>query len=100
MEKSCEKRCYQINVVERRIGRLLGKNSRAAGLFDVRVEKNSTGGAKVIWTKRENWRDWSRLSEGCDLLRSNIRDWSPEELWRAYIQLTEAEEAFRIIKVI
>ena len=98
MEKGCEKRRYQINVIERRIGRLLGKNSRAAGLFDVRVEKGSTGGAKVIWTKREDWRDWSRLSEGCYLLRSNIRDWSPEELWRAYIQLTEAEEAFRIHK--
>jgi transposase len=98
MEKSCEKRRYQINVMERRIGRLLGRNSRAAGLFDVRVEKGSTGGAKVIWTKRENWRDWSRLSEGCYLLRSNIRDWSPEELWKAYIQLTEAEEAFRIHK--
>ena len=25
-------------------------------------------------------------------------DWSPEELWKAYIQLTEAEDAFRIQK--
>jgi transposase len=98
MEKSCEKRRYQINIMERRIGRLLGRNSRAAGLFDVRVEKGSSGEAKVIWVKRENWRDWSRLSEGCYMLRSNIRDWSSEELWRAYIQLTEAEEAFRIHK--
>jgi transposase len=98
MERSCEKRRYQINVMERRIGRLLGRNSRAAGLFDVRVEKGSSGEAKVLWTKRESWRDWSRLSEGCYMLRSNIRDWSPEELWRAYIQLTEAEEAFRIHK--
>lgn len=32
------------------------------------------------------------------MLRSNVADWSPEELWRAYIQLTEAEEAFRIQK--
>ena len=31
-------------------------------------------------------------------LRSNIPDWSPEELWRTYIQLTEAEAAFRIQK--
>ena len=98
MEKGCEKRRYQINAMERRMGRLLGKNSRAAGLFDVRVEKGETGGAKVVWTKQENWRDWSRLSEGCYMLRSNIRDWSPEELWRAYIQLTGAEEAFRIHK--
>jgi transposase len=36
------------------------------------------------------------LSEGCYLLRSNIEDWSGKELWRAYIQLTDAEAAFRI----
>jgi hypothetical protein len=32
------------------------------------------------------------------LLRSNVLDWTPEELWRAYIQLTEAEDAFHIQK--
>jgi transposase len=98
MAEGCEKRRYQVSVVERRVGKLLGRNSRAARLFDVRVEKGSTGGAKVTWGKREDWRDWSRLSEGCYMLRSNIRDWSPEGLWKAYIQLTEAEGAFRIHK--
>jgi hypothetical protein len=39
-----------------------------------------------------------RLSEGCYVLRSNVTDWTPEELWRAYIQLTEAEAAFRVQK--
>jgi transposase len=32
------------------------------------------------------------------VLRSNIPDWSPEDLWRTYIQLTQAEAAFRIQK--
>jgi transposase len=32
------------------------------------------------------------------MLRTNINDWSGEELWKAYIQLTEAEAAFRIHK--
>ena len=32
------------------------------------------------------------------MLRSNITDWDAEHLWRAYIQLTEAEAAFRIQK--
>jgi hypothetical protein len=50
------------------------------------------------WEKVESWRDGSRLSEGCYLPRSNVRDWSAEELWRAYMQLTEAEGAFRIHK--
>ena len=80
MANGCEKRRYQVKVVERRVGKLLGRNSRAAGLFDIKVEKGSNGGAKVSWTKRD------------------IRDWSPEELWKAYIQLTEAEDAFRIQK--
>lgn len=94
----CEKRRYQLSVIERRVGKLMGRNSRAAKLFDVRVKKGSNGGAKLSWTKREQWRQWSRLREGCYMLRSNIRDWSAEELWKAYIQLTEAEDAFRIQK--
>ena len=98
MANGCEKRGYQVKVIERRVGKLLGRNSRAAGLFDIKVEKGSSGGAMLSWTKRDDWRDWSRLSEGCYMLRSNIRDWSPEDLWKAYIQLTEAEDAFRIQK--
>src|SRR5208282_4196179 len=38
------------------------------------------------------------LSEGAYLLRSNITDWSDQQLWKAYIQLTQAEAAFRIQK--
>jgi transposase len=83
--------------VERQIGRLLGQNSRAAALFEVRVAEKEAG-LRVTWTKREGWRRWSQLSEGCYVLRSNVQDWSAEELWRAYIQLTEAEAAFRIHK--
>jgi len=40
----------------------------------------------------------AELSEGCYLPRSNVTDWSGPELWRAYMQLTDAEEAFRIHK--
>lgn len=32
------------------------------------------------------------------ILRSNVTDWMAQELWKAYIQLTEAEGAFRIHK--
>ena len=32
------------------------------------------------------------------MLRTNLRDWSSEALWRTYIQLSEAEAAFRIHK--
>jgi transposase len=80
------------------VGRLLGNNTRAAGLFQVQVESDSNGTARLRWNRSEQWRDWARLSEGCYLLRSNVLDWTPEQLWRAYIQLTEAEDAFHIQK--
>jgi hypothetical protein len=82
--------------IAQRVGRLLGNNTRAAGLFQ--VEADSNGSARLRWSRPEQWRDWARLSEGCCLLRSNVLDWSPEQLWRAYIQLTEAEDAFHIQK--
>ena len=98
MAEGCGKRKQDPLKVAQQVGRLLGKNSRAAGLFQVDVEADTKGWAHLRWTKRDERRDWMKLSEGCYLLRSNVTDWSGEELWRAYIQLTEAEEAFRLHK--
>ena len=95
---SCRKRKQWPVVVAQRVGRLLGRNSRAAGAFAVQIVPDANGLAKFSWKKIDRWRQWARLSEGCYLLRSNVLDWSPEELWRVYIQLTEAEAAFRIQK--
>jgi transposase len=96
--ESCRKRKQRLGAIERRVGRLLGSNSRAAGLFRVEVVEREGGGVDVVWHKAEEWRAWAELSEGCYLLRSNVTDWDAEQLWRAYIQLTEAEAAFRIQK--
>ena len=48
-------------VIERRIGRLLGANSRAAGLFKIDV-KEANGRAGVVWSKVDAWREWSNLA--------------------------------------
>ena len=98
IEKSCLKKKWKVAVIATRLGKLLGKNSRAAGLFKTDVVEEKDGRAKLVWEKVESWRDWTALSEGCYLLRSNMNDWSGEDLWKAYIQLTEAEAAFRIHK--
>ncbi len=98
MASYCEKKKYKPGVMERRVGKLLGRNSRAAGLFEVQVNERPDGGAQVEWSKRDAWREWAELSEGCYLLRSNIDDWTAQDLWEAYMQLTEAEAAFRIHK--
>jgi transposase len=98
MAASCRQRKQDPLLLAQRLGKLLGRNSRAAGLFRVHIQTDAGGGAHLEWSKRDDWRDWARLSEGCYLLRSNVTDWSGEELWRAYMQLTEAEAAFRIHK--
>lgn len=94
---SCEKRKWKKEVIDRRIGKIMAKNSRAAGLYDVTV-KEVAGRAVISWQKDDAWREWATLNEGCYLLRTNVTDWSAEDLWQAYIQLTEAEAAFRIHK--
>ncbi len=97
--QGCARRRSDPVTVAQRVGRLLERNSRAAGLFEIDVKEDPTEGrATVSWQKVEAWRDWSALSEGCYLLRSNLRHWSAEDLWQAYIQLTEAESAFRVHK--
>jgi transposase len=98
LTKSCGLRKQNIGTIERRVGRLLGANSRAAGLFQVAVTADGNGNAIVTWKKVESWREWAELNEGCYLLRTNILNWEAEQLWQAYTQLTEAEEAFRIQK--
>jgi hypothetical protein len=98
MQARCQRQRRDPARVEREVGRVLGQNTRAARLFDVRVERTAEGGTSLSWTKREAARDWATLSAGCYLLRTNVTDWSDEDLWRTYIQLTEAEAAFRIHK--
>lgn len=85
---------------ERQIGRLLGRNSRAAARYAIRLVDDPIlpAGLRLEWSRRAEWDDWSRHSEGCYVLRTNLRDWSSEALWRTYIQLSEAEAAFRINK--
>lgn len=98
MEAGCAKRKYKVVTIAKRLGKLLGRNSRAAGLFETDVTTAKDGRAKLVWRKVAAWRQWAQLSEGCYLLRTNVTDWSAEELWQAYIQLTDAEAAFRIHK--
>lgn len=98
IEESCLKRRQKPVAVAERVGRLMGQNTRAAGLFQTNIGQDESGAAQFTWSKSESWRDWARLTEGCYLLRSNVIDWTAEDLWKAYIQLTEAEAAFRIHK--
>ena len=85
--------------VNRQIGRILQQNQRAAARFTVALEPDGCpAGLRLHVACNASFDDWAALSEGAYLLRSNIGDWSDQQLWKAYIQLTQAEAAFRIQK--
>jgi len=86
-------------LVNRQIGRILQQNQRAAARFAVELAPDSgPAGVRLQVACNAAFDDWAAVSEGAYLLRSNITDWSDEQLWKAYIQLTQAEAAFRIQK--
>jgi transposase len=86
--------------VERQIGRILERNKRAGAKFQVKVEEDSTraAGMRLEVEEKTEWDEWAELTEGTYILRSNVKNWSAEDLWKTYMQLVEAEAAFRIHK--
>ena len=85
--------------VNRQIGRILQQNQRSAARFAIKLEPDGcSAGFRLSVVYNASFDDWAALSEGAYLLRSNIDDWSDRQLWKAYIQLTQAEAAFRIQK--
>ena len=86
-------------VIQRQIGRILQRNQRAAARFTVRLEPDGcAAGFRLIVDYNPAFDEWAAVSEGSYLLRSNITDWNERQLWKAYIQLTQAKAAFRIQK--
>ena len=97
MAAGLERRHEDVATISRRVGRLLQRNQRAAATFEIQVVAGPEGRTQLTWNTSAK-QAWAELSEGCYVLRTNVTDWSDEELWRTYIQLTEAEAAFRIHK--
>jgi transposase len=85
-----------------RLGRLKERNWRAAGAFDVTIKKlpqpRGQQHLDITWRRNEKFGAWSQLADGCYLLRSNLTGVDAATLWQRYIQLTQAEWAFRITK--
>lgn len=87
------------DAINRQIGRLLGRNPRAAARFAIELkDADNAAGCMLEVSVQDGFDHWAALSDGAYLLRSNVTDWSDEKLWKAYIQLTQAEAAFRIQK--
>ena len=85
--------------VERRIGRWLGRNPAAEHVFQVELAKDADGRACGLHvSERTDRLDWASLAQGAYLRRTHHASEDPSELWKWYIQLTQAESAFRTSK--
>jgi transposase len=85
--------------VERRIGRWLGRYPAADSLFEVSVVRNEAGQAcALVLASQLDRSQWARRAQGAYLLRTNCTSTDPAQLWRWYLQLEQAEAAFRTAK--
>ena len=85
--------------VGRRIGKHLGKNPAAAAIIEARVEHDAQGRAcAVSISSRLEEGHRANQQKGAYLLRTNCEESDPVQLWKWYVQLTQAEAAFRTSK--
>ncbi|MGH8021829.1 MAG: IS1634 family transposase [Opitutaceae bacterium] len=86
-------------MVGRRIGRHLGKHPAAAAIIRAQVCHDEQGRAVSlhIFSALDAGQKAHR-QKGAYLLRTNCEETDPALLWRWYIQLTQAEAAFRTAK--
>jgi len=83
--------------IERRLGRIQARHPQVTDLYAMGITERE-GHLAVEWKLLEKRRAWCEAREGTYLLRTNLQGESAEELWTKYIQLTEAESAFRALK--
>jgi len=83
--------------LERALGKIQARHPSINDLYHIAVSEES-GKLVLKWTLIEERRKWRDAREGAYLLRTNLKEESPEQLWRKYTQLSEAEAAFRALK--
>ena len=89
----------RLGKLQERIGRLKEQSRGVGQHYDVELLPDASGGkaAGLRWTKQP--RPGTRLTQpGVYCLRSNETRWDSEQLWRAYIMLTDLEAVFRSFK--
>lgn len=92
------------STAERRVGRLFQKYPRAARFFQVDIDETADPTHKsgkrltIAIAQHEEHREWAELSDGCYLLRTNLKGHDAATLWKTYIGLSQIEDSFRITK--
>ena len=89
----------KIGSIERRVGRWMGRYPAAAAVFTVELEydKQQHACALSIQERADRYQ-WACRAHGAYMLRTNYVEGDQRALWKWYIQLTQAEAAFRTSK--
>ena len=99
IHQSLEKKPAPAERIERRVGRWLGRYPAADKLFEVEVclnEQRQACGLSVACVLDRN--QWTAQAHGAYLLRTNCTEQDPAKVWNWYLQLQQAEAAFRCTK--
>jgi transposase len=94
-----ERPSAETGTVERRIGRWMGRYPTAARWIKAELVLDGKGRAIALDLScpvREG--EHPTLAKGAYLLRTNCTETDPAKLWRWYMQLSQAEAAFRTAK--
>jgi transposase len=99
IHRSLQKKTASAEQVQRRVGRWLGRYPSADKLFAVQVELNEQRQACGLnLACRVDRHQWARRAQGAYLLRTNCAGQDPAKVWQWYMQLQQAEAAFRCAK--
>jgi transposase len=83
--------------IERHLGKIQARHPQVADLYQVQVRETAEG-LLLHWKLIADRQAWQQMREGAYLLRTNLKAERAEDLWQKYVQLTEAEAAFRALK--
>lgn len=90
-------RLHSRDQLQQRLGRLNLECSRVARAYSVEVQGDGASLA-LRWQKDAAKAAHLRHTEGAYLLRTNLSGAAEEDLWHMYMQLNDAEAAFRTLK--
>jgi transposase len=99
IHQSLQKKPAPADQIERRVGKWLGRYPAADKLFEVEVRLNEQKQACALNVAcLVDRSQWARQAHGAYLLRTNCSEQDPAKLWEWYLQLQQAEAAFRCAK--
>jgi transposase len=99
IHQSLQKKPAPAAGIERRVGKWLGRSPAADKLFEVEVTLNEQGQASGLSVACVvDRQQWAAQAQGAYLLRTNCAEQDPAKVWNWYMQLQQAESAFRCTK--